>query len=60
MYQLETYTINKTKTNPLTNKRSLHVRSQGLKISTLIGENRKIEITHHYHYNKNWPKIPCA
>ena len=37
----------------LVNKQSLHVRSQGLEISTLIGENRKIKITHHCHYNKN-------
>ena len=37
----------------LVNKRSLHVRSQGLEIPTLIGENRKIQITHHCHYNKN-------
>ena len=37
----------------LANKRSLHVRSQGLEIPTLLEENRKIKITHHCHYNKN-------
>ena len=42
----------------LANKRSLHVRSQGLEIPTLIGEKRKIKITHHCHYEKNQPKIP--
>ena len=38
----------------LANKRSLHVRSQSLKIPTLIGENK---ITHYCHYDKNRPKI---
>ena len=42
----------------LANKRSLHVRSQGLEIPTLIGENKKIKITHHCHNEKNQPKIP--
>ena len=42
----------------LANKRSLHVRSQRLKILTLIGEIREIKITHHRYYDKNRPKIP--
>ena len=33
----------------LANKRSLHIRSQGLKIFTLIGEKYK---------NKNYPSLP--
>ena len=37
----------------LAKKRSIHVHSQGIEIPTLIGENRKTKITHHYHYNKN-------
>ena len=37
----------------LANKQSLHIRSQGLEIPTLIGENKKIKITHYCHYNKN-------
>ena len=37
MYQLQTYILSYY----LANKRSLHVRSQGLKILTLIGEKRK-------------------
>ena len=38
----------------LANKRSLHIRSQGLEISTLIGEKQKQnKITHHCHYDKN-------
>ena len=44
----------------LANKRSLHVRSQGLEIPTLIGEKRKIKITHHCHYEKISLKYPCA
>ena len=42
----------------LANKRSFHVRSQGLEIPTLIGEKRKIKITLHCHYEKNSPKYP--
>ena len=42
----------------LANKRSLHVRSQGLEILTLIGEKNKI--THHCHYDKICPKYPCG
>ena len=37
----------------LANKRSLHVRSEGLEIPTLIREKKKIKITHHCHYEKN-------
>ena len=45
----------------LANKKSLHVRSQGLEIPTLIGEKMKrIKITHHCHYDKNWSKIPLC
>ena len=45
----------------LANKRSLHVRSQGLKIPTLIGEKlKKIKITHYYHYDKISLKYPGA
>ena len=44
----------------LANKQSLYVRSQGLKIPTLIGENKKIKITYHCHYNKNQSKIPLC
>ena len=39
----------------LANKRSLHVHYQGLEIPTLIEKNRKIKITHHYYYEKNYP-----
>ena len=44
----------------LANKRSIHVRSQGLEILTLIKKNRKIKITHHCHYDKNQPKVPLC
>ena len=44
----------------LANKWCLHVRSQDLEIPTLIGENKKIKITHHCHYDKNRPKIPLC
>jgi len=37
----------------LANKWNLHVRSQGLKILTLIEKNSKIKITYHCHYDKN-------
>ena len=38
MYQLQTYTINKNLLSYyLANKQSLHDRSQGLEIPTLIG-----------------------
>ena len=36
----------------LSNKWSLHVRSQDLEILTLIEKIRKIKITHHYYYDK--------
>ena len=45
MYKLQTYY--------LANKPSLHVRSQGLEIPTLIGKNWKIKIIHHCYYDKN-------
>ena len=41
----------------LANKRSLHVCSQSLEISTLI-KKRKIKITHHCHYEKISLKYP--
>ena len=44
----------------LANKRSLHIRSQGLEIPTLIEQKEKIKITHHCHYDKNWSKIPLC
>jgi len=44
----------------LANKWSLYVRSQGLEIPTLIEKIREIKITHHYHYDKNWLKIPLC
>ena len=42
----------------LANKKSLHVRFQGLEILTLIEEKEKRKITHYCHYDKNWSKIP--
>ena len=44
----------------LPNKRSLHICSQDLEIPTLIGEKRKIKITHHCHYEKISLKYICA
>ena len=41
----------------LANKRSFYVRSQGLEISTLIGEKK---ITYHCHYEKISLKYPYA